>query len=182
MIGANHLVAIVPGQVRRGLQCIGDASSQPARLPRSPSRAECFAAGAGRALASRGVWTNVKTDAPRPGRKETEEGSSCASFWPFWTGRSKHCEACYTAPVRGKSDPTFPRRGGDLSRRSSRAIQPQKCLGPDPENQRHRPRRLFGIDLGRTGAAVFEEDRRLANAAAGFAAAVEHFLLERVTA
>ena len=57
---------------------------------------------------------------------------------------------------------------------------PSVARSPSQPSMLRRAHRFAQIHLRRAGLAVFENDRRLADAATGLMAAVEHFLLERI--
>src|SRR5262249_13008491 len=66
--------------------------------------------------------------------------------------------------------------------RLRRGVCSEECAEAQPEDDAQGTGRLLEVHLRRPGAAILEDDRRFADAAAGLAAAVEHLLLERVAA
>src|SRR5262245_54062186 len=65
-------------------------------------------------------------------------------------------------------------------RLKSLPIEPEYRLYAEPAQDRNRPQHFAVVHLGTAGAAILEKNRRFADASAGAAQAVEHFLLERI--
>lgn len=90
--------------------------------------------------------------------------------------------SCFVSPSPPYSGEKIgPMGPWDLWSRLCVAVPSKKCFEAEQEDDSNRAHGLVGIDLGFAGAAILENDGRLANTAACLTAAIEHFLLKRIT-